>query len=198
MKVILLLIGLALLAGCDVNKNEFGEGFTSELQPRDMVFLDCDEYGLVFDRANDALLEFTMGPTFLDVYEKVKVSGFNVQRVEELVYADLKFHGFAKEWRYGESDIDNPNVWRTKNFPRLRDGYSPDIGAGLQLRRDSLVFTQFSSKESNTSYQCNLVRSWPVLFHTATEKNREWNDSIDAESQAREAEKKAAAERNKI
>ena len=199
MKKLLILCLLPItLVGCEIDKNEFGESFSFELQPRDMVFLNCAEYGVVFDRANNALLEFSIGPTLIESYRKLKVSGFNLEGAEKLVYADLKFHGLAKQWRYGESDADNPNVWRTKNFSKLRDKYSSDIGAGLQLRRDSLVFTKFLSKENDTSYQCELVRSWPVLFHTANEKNREWNDSIDAENQAREAEKKAAAKRNKI
>ena len=161
-----------LVSGCDIYSNSYGESYPDIFVPRDPVFLHClkdisDDYnndiGIIFDRANNALYEFDMSPSWYERSYLQKATSSHIESAGYYVSAPAGTFGHASVWRYGSPDTDNPNTWRTQNFPRLKSEYQSDVGYAFVIDRVTLTMEVFRNLTDVSSHKCIFFPSWDKL-----------------------------------
>ena len=174
-KLLLLCLLLTSLMGCEA-KNQYGEPVTSkgELVERDLVFLDCkvkqikgyeasinSRYGVIFDRANDALLTY---PFKLFMLESSSMDNYYISKIDNLLKQPVSSYQHNTRWRYGEPKPSDINIWRTLNITKISRGFKASEGTAYELHRDTLEIHEFyGSDRDPVVRQCSLVDSWESL-----------------------------------
>lgn len=172
-QIIKILLPLLLLVSCDLAPNRYGEPVprASEMVERDLAFLDCKvrdsnsirpRLGVVFDRANNALLTYR-----ISIYSEDMPSMDNhwVDQVNELLKKSVFDDGSNHRWRYGIPASNDVNVWRTLNSNVPLD-LKPSETA-FALHRDTLELYEWAGDSSEfplvTTRSCALMASWESL-----------------------------------
>lgn len=207
-KLLLLCLLPLTLMGCET-ENQFGESYPDVFEPRDLVFLHClrgqstgfysdTDRGIIFDRANDALYPFIMGPYSFERDDLKPTDSLEVTMARRSLEAPVEKNKDASRWRYGQSDADDPNVWRTKNFSSLKSVYDSDIGGAYVIHRAALWVKYYLDRTTVRSHKCVVVPSWEELEKKALEMDRRWNKHVEAKKARIEKKKREAEQRNKI
>ena len=195
-QMIRILLPLFLLASCDLATNRYGEPVprASEMVERDLAFLDCkvvDSYsisprlGVVFDRANNALLTYRMS-----IYSEDMPSMDNhwVDQVDELLKMPVFDDGSNRKWRYGKPASNDVNIWRTLNSDIPFD-LKPSETA-FAIHRDTLELYEWIGDSSEipplTARSCALVDSWESLREITISFNTAVRERIREAKKAKE------------